>query len=123
VKINQGESQLETTTTTPTTAKTFADSGIVTVGRWLVAAMAWIAQYCVYVWCAIAWRTFKSVLKSCGFVAFLVFVPVIGWIALWVILRGRKRDGQHAELIATMNGTAVAERSLWSPWLLDWARN
>lgn len=104
-------------------------SVVATIGRWTAGALLWLIQYGFAVWCVLGWRLIKWSFKVLGASALLIFVPIVGWIALWVIYRGRKRDRQHRQLVETIAATSGVDAdlspkaslsALFRPWALDW---
>lgn len=52
----------------------------------------------------------------------LIFIPIIGWIVLYVLHRNRVKERHHAELVHAVRGTEPEGRSIWRPWGIDLIR-
>ena len=87
---------------------------------WLLKVSAlllvWTFQYLLYVPAAALWRAVKLVVKVLGYTVLWVFVPILGWF----ILYKRWKDKQHTELAYAMRGEEMPNKSLLTPWGLDW---
>jgi hypothetical protein len=108
-------------TMNPIVRKTAIVTGLVPV--WLVQYLLWVPAVLVArLAVAIVWDALK--LGALGL--FLLSVPVIGWIALAVILyirsRNRVAERRHVEVLAVLgHGPAQAPVApsvpVWQPWL------
>ena len=81
-----------------------------------VLLVVWTFQYLLYVPAAALWRAAKLAVKVLGYTVLWVFVPIVGWVVLYK----RWKDKQNTELAYAMRGEELPDKSLLTPWGLDW---
>ena len=83
-----------------------------------VLLVVWTFQYLLYVPAAALWRAAKLAVKVLGYTVLWVFVPIVGWVVLYK----RWKDKQNTELAYAMRGEELPDKSLLTPWGLDWLK-
>ena len=105
----------------PIVKKTTIVTGLVPV--WLVQYLLWVPAVLV---ARLAVVLVRAALKLGALGVFLLCVPVIGWLALAVILyirsRNRVAERRHVEVLAALGHgpaptPAATSVPVWQPWL------
>lgn len=90
---------------------------------WWVALilLVWPVQYLLWIPLVIMWAIIRFAF-TLGFVGILLLViPVVGWIVLFFMLMGRRREKRYGKMLERATGEKPV--SVWRPWLLDRVRS
>ncbi len=112
------------TTTTDMKSKTLLIAA--TTARWIIGLTLWTLQYGFLVWVYAAWRLTVTTAKTAGVAVVLLFVPILGWIVLYLIIsHSRSAERHHAESMAAMGHPITAGtdwKAVFTPWALAWVK-